>query len=86
MPTISMFYGIMVQMFFNDHQPAHFHVKYGDHKAIINVMTLEVMRGGLPRRALAMVLEWAQTHRVELLVDWELCRQMRMPHPIQPLE
>lgn len=86
MPTISTFYGIMVQMFFNDHQPAHFHVKYGDHKAIIGVTTLEVIRGRLPQRALSMVLEWAQTHRAELLADWELCRQMRMPLPIQPLE
>lgn len=86
MPTISTFYGIMVQMFFNDHQPAHFHVKYGEHKATISVATLEVMRGRLPQRALAMVLEWAQVHRVELLADWELCRQMRMPRPIQPLE
>jgi len=86
MPTISSFYGIMIQMFFNDHAPPHFHVKYGEHKAVVNVATLEVMQGRLPQRALAMVLEWAQTHRSELLTDWELCRQMLMPTPIQPLE
>lgn len=86
MPTISNFYGILIQMFFNDHSPAHFHVKYGDFKAVIDIQTLAVSQGALPRRALALVLEWAQAHRAELLEDWELCRQMQQPKPIQPLE
>ncbi|AXK38530.1 DUF4160 domain-containing protein [Crenobacter cavernae] len=86
MPTISHFYGILIQMFFNDHAPAHFHVKYGEFKAVVDIQTLEVSQGKLPRRALALVREWAQTHRAELLEDWELCRQMQHPKPIQPLE
>lgn len=86
MPTICTFYGILIQMFFNDHAPAHFHVKYGEHKAVIDIQTLEVTQGKLPRRAFSLVREWAQAHRAELLEDWELCRGKRQPKSIQPLE
>jgi hypothetical protein len=86
MPTISFFYGIFIQMFFNDHAPPHFHVKYGEHKAVLDIQTLELSQGKLPRRALSMVQEWAKTHRAELLEDWELCRQKQQPKSIQPLE
>ena len=59
MPTISMFYGILIQMFWNDHAPPHFHALYGEFEALIDIRTLEVLEGQLPRRALALVLEWA---------------------------
>ncbi|MCU0596660.1 MAG: DUF4160 domain-containing protein [Desulfobacterota bacterium] len=67
MPTISAFYGIVIQMFWADHAPPHFHALYGEHEALVNVRTLEVMQGSLPRRALVLVLEWATQHRGELL-------------------
>ena len=86
MPTICTFYGILIQMFFNDHSPAHFHVKYGEHKAVIDIQTLDIIQGKLPRRAHALVREWAQAHRSELQEDWELCRQKQQPKSIQPLE
>ena len=57
MPTISLFYGIAIQMFWNDHAPPHFHALYGDFEATISIDTLEVLRGRLPRRALSLVLE-----------------------------
>jgi len=63
MPTISIFYGIMIQMFWSDHAPPHFHVLYGEYEAIIDIRTLEIMKGDMPRRALALVLEWAAQHR-----------------------
>jgi len=85
MPTIASFYGIVIQMFWNDHAPPHFHALYGDDEAVIEIQTLEVGRGKLPRRALALVLEWAQEHRSELLEDWELCRSHLMPKKIDPL-
>lgn len=56
-------------MFFRDHFPAHFHVQYAEHKAEIAIETLEVLTGSLPRRSLALVLEWAALHREELSRD-----------------
>lgn len=58
MPTISTFYGILIQMYWQDHPPAHFHALYAEHEALIDIRTLEVIEGGMPRRALALVLEW----------------------------
>lgn len=85
MPTISYFYGIAIQMFWNDHAPPHFHALYGEDEAVISIETLKVSRGGLPRRALALVVEWAEAHRAELMENWELCRQHQMPRQILPL-
>ena len=84
-PTISSFYGILIQMFWNDHPPPHFHAVYAEDEAKINIRTLEVMEGSLPRRALALVLEWAQEHRVELLQDWKLCSTNQPMNKIPPL-
>ena len=85
MPTICYFYGIVIQMFWNDHAPPHFHALYGDEEAIVSIETLAVLRGRLSRRALALVLEWAEVHRAELMEDWELCRSRRTPKKIAPL-
>ena len=73
-------------MFFNEHAPPHFHVEYAEHKAELAIENLRVLRGHLPRRALALVLEWATFHRDELLTDWELCRSHQQPNQIEPLE
>lgn len=86
MPTISVFYGIIIRMFFRDHAPPHFHVEYSGHKAEVAIETLEVLAGLLPRRTLSLVLEWAALHRDELRVDWNLCREQQHPKPIDPLE
>jgi hypothetical protein len=63
MPTISIFYGIVIQMFWNEHSPPHFHALYGEHEALIDIKKLEVLRGSLPRRALNLVLDWAELHQ-----------------------
>ena len=86
MPTISMFYGILIQMFWDDHAPPHFHVVYAEYKALIDIQTLRVIDGAMPRRALVLVLEWASEHREELLEDWELCKQKQTPKKISPLQ
>lgn len=86
MPEISRFFGIIIRVFFNDHEPAHFHAAYGDHEALIEIDTLVVYRGELPRRALALVLEWAALHREELRQDWLLARQGQGLLPIAPLD
>ena len=86
MPTISTFFGVVIQMFWREHGPPHFHAIYGEHEAAIDIRELRVTRGYLPRRALALVLEWAVDHREDLLENWNLCRQLKPPRPIPPLE
>lgn len=86
MPTISQFFGILIRMYFDDHPPAHFHAKYNEHQAVIGIDRLEVLEGHLPRRALSLVLDWAELHQTELLTDWELCRAKQPPFGIAPLE
>ena len=85
MPTISAFYGILIRMFFNDHPPPHFHARYGEFEATIEIATLQILEGALPARALNLVREWAMMHREELLNDWQLCRQNAPPARIEPL-
>jgi hypothetical protein len=86
MPELSRFFGIIIRMFFNDHQPAHFPAIYQDHEAHITIESLDVLRGDLPRRALALVLEWAVLHRKELRRDWQLAQSGQVPEPIAPLD
>ncbi len=86
MPTISTFYGVLIQMFWSDHAPPHFHALYAEFEALIDIRTLEVIRGKLPRRALVLVLEWAAQHRDELMEDWNLCETKQQPRKIAPLE
>jgi hypothetical protein len=85
MPTISTFYGILIRMFFNVHAPPHFHARYGEFEATIDIGNLAIFQGQLPRRALGLVLEWAMIHRGELLEDWRLCRENTPPAKIEPL-
>lgn len=86
MPTISMFYGIIIRMFFNDHLPPHFHAEYGEFKAKISIDSLEILEGKIPNRSLGLVLEWAAIHRKELRADWDLCVKKQPPQRILPLE
>jgi hypothetical protein len=85
MPTISAFYGILIRMFFNDHAPPHFHARYGEFEATIDIDTLEVMQGELPSRALNLVKEGAMINREQLQEDWRLCRENAPPAKIAPL-
>lgn len=72
-------------MYFGDHVPPHFHVLYAEFEALIDIRTLAVLHGKLPSRAMALVLEWAQLHREELMKDWELCTRNQQPQNIPPL-
>ena len=86
MPKISVFYGIVIQMFWREHPPPHFHALYGEYEALIDIRELRVLRGSLPRRAMALVLEWAAEHRYELMENWNLCGQLQTPRQIEPLK
>lgn len=85
MPTISSFYGILIQMFWKDHAPPHFHALYAEHEVLIEIETLKVYSGRLPTRAMRLVIEWAEQHRAELIEDWKLCVRRQSPRKIQPL-
>lgn len=86
MPELSRFFGIVIKMFYNDHMLAHFHAEYGGFEALVEIESLDVYRGALPRRALALVLEWAAIHRQELREDWRLAQAGEQPWAIAPLE
>jgi hypothetical protein len=73
MPTISQFFGIVIQMFWHEHARPHFHARYGEHEALIDIRTLEVIRGSLPIRALSLTAEWPIEYRAEWMEDWALC-------------
>jgi Domain of unknown function (DUF4160) len=84
-PTISVFHGLIIRVYWNDHAPPHFHAIYADFEAHYAIHKLEVLRGGLPSRAHPLVLEWAALYRTELMEDWQLCESRRMPKKIKPL-
>ncbi len=86
MPTISIFYGIIIRMFYEDHAPPHFNAQYGDHKASIAIDPLRLIDGSLPARALVLVLDWAEMHKAELHENWRLCRDHLSPVPIKLLQ
>jgi hypothetical protein len=86
MPQISQFFGIVIYMYFNEHMPSHFHAEYGEAEAVYRIDTLDVIRGKLPRRAHALVVEWATLHRPELRADWDRARQAVPLLEIEPLD
>lgn len=86
MPEICRFYGIIIAMYYNEHNPPHFHAKYGEFVAEIDIRTLQIFKGELPKRAKTLVLEWADEHRDELQQDWELARQKQELKDIEPLK
>lgn len=85
MPTISSFYGILIRMYFGDHPPPHFHVRYGEHKARFAIATGERIDGELPARAERMVREWASLHRPELESNWRRCEERVPLKSVEPL-
>ena len=72
-------------MFYNDHGPAHFHALYGEFQATIEIESLSVLEGRLPRRALELVLDWAELHQGELRENWNLARERQDLHKVSPL-
>ena len=73
-------------MFYNDHSPPHFHAEYGEYEAVYGIVTVEVLRGQLPRRAHALVVEWTTLHRVELEANWDRARAGVPLEGIEPLD
>ena len=86
MPTICRFYGILIQMYFDDHNPPHFHSIYGSYKAVIAIHDLAILEGDLPPKAVGLVMEWAKEHKGELLEEWDLAKAKQSLFQIEPLE
>ncbi len=82
MPELSRFYGIIIRMYYGDHPPPHFHAVYQGEEIQINIETLEVLAGGMSRRATALVLEWAALLREA----WNLASNNHEPSKIAPFE
>ena len=85
MPEISRFYGIIIAMFWDEHNPPHFHARYGSLNAALEIESLRLLDGRLPPRALGLVVEWASQHREELMADWEKARNQKPMGKIDPL-
>lgn len=86
MPEISRFFGIIIKMNFDDHNPPHFHAEYGDFKVIIKIIDYTVLKGELPPRALGLVIEWTSLHKEDLLRNWALSKEKAALAKIAPLE
>ena len=89
MPVISMFYGIIVSLYFVDnkqhHQP-HVHAKYQDAEVVVSIPAGEVMEGRLPPAKMRLLLAWLEIHKDELMADWELAASGQQPYKIEPLK
>ena len=85
MPELSRFLGIVILMYFDDHNPPHFHVRYNDFRAIISINDLLLIEGNLPPRVLGLVIEWAGLHKNELLENWEMVKETGKWFKIEPL-
>jgi hypothetical protein len=85
MPEISRFYGIVIQIFYGDHPPPHFHAVYGSDVAKIDIDNLTIIDGRLPPRALALTIEWAMLHQTELHAAFHKAASLQPPGKIAPL-
>jgi hypothetical protein len=88
MPVISMFYGIIIRMYFLDtqhHNLPHLHARYSEFEASIGIDDGEVLAGEMPRKQLRLVQAWIELHRDELIADWVLARSGELPYKIEPL-
>jgi uncharacterized protein DUF4160 len=84
-PEICRFYGIVIKMYFDDHNPPHFHAEYGSAEAVLEINTLAIIAGQIPPRALGLIAEWASLHRDELRVCWQRAKNLEPPGRIDPL-
>ena len=85
MPELCRFYGIIIRMYYADHNPAHFHAYYGDHGALVSIETFALLSGRLPARAQGLVAEWAALRQQELRVAWMRAQNAEETGKIEPL-
>lgn len=88
MPTIAMFYGLIIRMYYapGEHPPPHFHVYYNEYRAIVDIRTCDILDGELPRKQTKLVLAWAELHQEELMANWQLVMNEEEPFKVDPLK
>lgn len=86
MPRISYFYGIIIKMYFGDHNPPHFHAEYAEYSAKIGIKDFALQEGYLPAKAMTLVIEWAMLHQEGFLLNWKLMISEKPMNPIEPLK
>ncbi len=86
MPTISRFYGIDIQMYFDDKHEPHFHVIYAERRALIRIADCQIIAGKIPSRAYRLVRQWWRVYRMELEDNWKLARRREKLQRIEGLE
>ena len=85
MPELCRFLGIIIQMYFNDHMPPHFHAIYNDLEGVFELSTLEMLEGNLPARVKGLVVEWASLHKQDLIDNWNSLTKTGEYKKIAPL-
>ena len=85
MPELCRFFGIVIAVFFDEHNSPHFHAKYGGESVSIEIEALRILDGSIPPRSLGLVMEWAAIHRQELSEAWDAVSHQRTPEKIAPL-
>ncbi len=88
MPSISMFYGIIVYLYFKDnkqHSIPHIHVKYQENEVVVSIPEGDILKGSLPKPKMKLLQAWIEIHRDELIADWELAVSGQQPYKIEPL-
>jgi hypothetical protein len=86
MPQISRFLGIIIAMYYDEHNPPHFHATYNEYSAVISINDFSLLYGNLPSRVLGLVIEWSNLHQSELLDNWELAKNNKPLLKIEPLQ
>ena len=86
MPEVCRFFGIVIRMYFDEHNPPHFHAIYGEREAQFGIDPIVVLAGNLSIRATSLVIEWAALHQRELLINWNRLRTNQQIEKIQPLD
>ena len=85
MPQISSFLGIIIRMFYRDHNPPHFHAVYAEYEGLIDINKIELIGGSLPPRVLGLVIEWTALHQKELNDNWERAKKQEQLRSVDPL-
>jgi hypothetical protein len=86
MPLISQFFGIMIYMYWDEHNPPHFHAKYNEFEAEISLLPIKIIKGDMPKRIRSLIFEWTAEHHEELLENWELSKANKELNRIKSLE
>jgi len=88
MPTLSLFFGIIIRMYYalKEHNPPHIHVYYQEYISVVDISNFELLEGELPTRQIRLVTAWIEIHKDELIADWELCQNGEKPFSIEPLK